>query len=265
MNAHEQFADDLALYALGALLGEERATLEAHLKSCPECRAELERLRGDAALLAFSTSGPRPPVRSRARLLAAIASEAPPAAARVPAPVKEERRSSWSFWFAGLGWAAAAAAVIFAVMLSRRNDDLQQRVAGLESNSSGQQQQLQQAKELLSTLTAPDAARYVLVAGNTPPKPEGRAIYVASNATLVFLASNMPELPPQKIYELWLIPKTGAPIPAGLFRPDAKGSAAIVKPTLPPGVEAKTFAITVEPEAGSAAPTSTPIMVGTQG
>ncbi len=69
MNAHEQFADDLALYALGALQGEERATLEAHLKSCPECRAELERLRGDAALLAFSTSGPRPPARSRARLL----------------------------------------------------------------------------------------------------------------------------------------------------------------------------------------------------
>lgn len=264
MNAHEQFADDLALYALGALQGEERATLEAHLKSCSECRAELERLRGDAALLAFSTSGPRPPARSRARLLAAIAAEAP-APARVPAAAKEERRSSWSFWLGGLGWAAAAAAVIFAVMLSRRNDDLQQRVAGLESNSSGQQQQLQQAKELISTLTAPDAARYVLVAGNTPPKPEGRAIYVASNSTLVFLASNMPELPPQKIYELWLIPTTGAPIPAGLFRPDAKGSAAIVKPTLPPGVVAKTFAITVEPEAGSAAPTSTPIMVGTQG
>jgi anti-sigma-K factor RskA len=265
MNAHEQFADDLALYALGALPGEERSTLEAHLKSCPECRAELERLRGDAALLAFSTSGPRPPARSRSRLLAAIAAEAPPATARVPGRGKDEPRSSWRFWFAGLGWAAAAAAVVFSVMLSRRNDDLQQRVAGLESNSSGQQQQLQQAKELISTLTAPDAARYVLVAGKTPPKPEGRAIYVASNSTLVFLASNMPELPPQKIYELWLIPTTGAPIPAGLFRPDAHGSAAIVKPTLPPGVEAKTFAITVEPEAGSPAPTSQPIMVGTRG
>src|SRR5579862_4262886 len=116
MNAHEQFADDLALYALGALLGEERATLEAHLKSCPECRAELERLRGDAALLAFSTSGPRPPARSRARLLSAIAAEAPAVPARQPARIEDEPRSTWKFWLGGLGWAAAAAAVIFAVI-----------------------------------------------------------------------------------------------------------------------------------------------------
>jgi hypothetical protein len=44
--------------------------------------------------------------------------------------------------------------------------------------------------------------------------------------------------------------------------PDAHGSATVLNPPLPPGVEAKAFAITVEPEAGSAAPTSTPIMLG---
>jgi hypothetical protein len=41
-------------------------------------------------------------------------------------------------------------------------------------------------------------------------------------------------------------------------------AAAVVKPTLPASVEAKTFAITVEPKEGSAAPTSQPIMVGTR-
>ncbi len=39
--------------------------------------------------------------------------------------------------------------------------------------------------------------------------------------TVVFLANNMPQLPPEKIYELWLIPASGAPIPAGVFRPNA--------------------------------------------
>ena len=29
----------------------------------------------------------------------------------------------------------------------------------------------------------------------------------------------MPPLPPQKAYELWLIPAQGAPIPAGVFKP----------------------------------------------
>ena len=34
MSAHEQFADDLALLALGALQGDERVTLEKHLEGC---------------------------------------------------------------------------------------------------------------------------------------------------------------------------------------------------------------------------------------
>jgi len=124
---------------------------------------------------------------------------------------------------------------------------------------------LLQAKELLATLTSADAVHFTLVAGKIPPQPQGKAIYLRSTSTLVFLASNMPALPPQKTYELWLIPTSGAPIPAGLFRPDTHGSAALIKPPLPTGIEAKTFAITVEPGPGSAAPTSTPIMVGIGG
>ena len=81
-------------------------------------------------------------------------------------------------------------------------------------------------------------------------------------SSLIFLASNMPSLPPQKIYELWLIPKNGAPIPAGNFKPDARGSATVIEPPLPAGVEAKAFAITVEPEQGSSTPTMPIVMMG---
>ncbi len=256
MNAHEQFAEDLALYALGALKVEERLAVEKHLEECSSCRTELEQLRGDAALLAFSASGPRPPARSRERLMAAIAKEP----RRVP--VRPVGRVAW--WRA-LEWAAAATAVVVVLLLVRQNNNLERRLAGLQSSSADQQKQLQQAKQLIATLTAADAERYVLVAGKTPPQPQGRAIYLSSSGTLVFLASNMPALPPQKAYELWLIPANGAPIPAGVFRPNAQGSAAVIKPPLPAGIEAKTFAITVEPEAGSNAPTSEPVMVGTRG
>ena len=255
MSVHEQFADDLALYATGALQGSERVAVETHLRECAQCRSELERLRGDAALLAFSTSGPRPPSRSRERLLSAIARETR------SVPVS---RSKWGPWWSTLEWAAAAALLVVVFLLLHQNRLLRTRIGDLEAGSTQQQQQLQQAKQLLATLTAPDAARYVLVAGNKPPQPQGKAIYVASSGTLVFLASNLPDLPPQKAYELWLIPTTGSPIPAGVFKP-SQGSAAIIKPPLPLGVEAKTFAITVEPEAGSPAPTSQPIMVGTRG
>jgi anti-sigma-K factor RskA len=256
MSVHEQFADDLSLYALGALQGEERLAVEKHLEDCPDCRRELAQLQGDLALLALSASGPKPPLRSRGRLMAAIAKEP----RRMP--VRLAKRKTW--WTA-LEWAAAATTVVVIALLLRQNTDLRQRIAALEANSTGQQKQLLQAKELIATLTSADSVHFTLVAGKTPPQPQGKAIYLRSTGTLVFLASNMPELPPQKTYELWLIPTSGVPIPAGLFRPDTHGSAALIKPPLPTGVEAKTFAITVEPGAGSAAPTSTPIMIGIVG
>ncbi|HZC23877.1 MAG TPA: anti-sigma factor [Candidatus Binatia bacterium] len=256
MSAHEQFADDLALYALGTLSGNECAALERHLQSCAECRGELERLRGDAALLAFSAGGPRPPARSRQRLMAAIAKE--------PRTIPV-RRAPKRPWWSALEFAAAAALVVMVFMLLQQNRELQGRLATMLAQSSSQEQRLQQAKQLIETLSSPEADHYVLVASKAPPQPQGRAIYVASQGTVVFLANNMPQLPPEKIYELWLIPTSGAPIPAGVFRPNAQGSAAVVKPPLPAGVEAKTFAITVEPKEGSAAPTSQPIMVGTRG
>lgn len=256
MNTHEQIADDLALYALGTLEGDERAAVETHLRDCSACRNELERLRGDAALLAFSASGARPPARSRDRLLAAVAREAK----RAPAPAPRK----WAWWSA-LQWAAAAAVLAVFFLLIRQNDEMKQQVNQLASNSANQQQQLIQAKQLITALSAADADHFVLVASKTPPLPQGRAVYLAKSGRLVFLASNMPALPPEKIYELWLIPTSGPPIPAGLFRPNAEGSGSVVEPPLPVGVEAKTFAITVEPKEGSPAPTSQPIMLGTRG
>jgi anti-sigma-K factor RskA len=148
------------------------------------------------------------------------------------------------------------------VALWVQNSDLQQRIAGLESQATQQTAELQRAREVVSTLTATDAMRVTLVAAKTPPQPQGKAIYVRDRSSLIFLASNLQALPPQKAYELWLIPTSGAPIPAGVFKPDAHGSATVINPPLPAGVQAKAFAITVEPESGSSAPTLPVVMVG---
>jgi anti-sigma-K factor RskA len=69
-------------------------------------------------------------------------------------------------------------------------------------------------------------------------------------------------VPSQKAYELWLIPLNGAPMPAGVFKPDVRGSAVIINPPLPAGVEAKAFAITVEAETGASTPTMPIVMMG---
>ena len=252
MSAHEQFADDLALLALGHLQGDERAALEKHLEGCAACRRELEQLRGDTALLALSAAGPAPPQRSRERLLKALPRSR---GATDKAPAR-----SWTWTL--VPWFAAAAFALAAVFFFRQSDRLAQRVAQLQSESAQQQAQLERAREVVATLTSTDAVRVTLVAAQAPPQPQGKAIYVRDRSSLVFLASNMPALPAQKAYELWLIPTNGAPIPAGLFKPDAHGSATVIQPPLPAGVEAKAFAITIEPEQGSATPTMPIVMMG---
>jgi anti-sigma-K factor RskA len=252
MSGHEQFADDLALLALGSLEGEERLAVEKHLQECASCRRELESLSGDLALLSLSTAGPKPPARSRERLMAAIASE--PRRGTTAAP-----RRSWWVLAPSL---AAAALVLLAIFLMRQNSALRQQIAGMDYDAVAQQVELRRAREIVSTLTANDAMRVTLVAAKTPPQPQGKAIYVRDRSSLIFIASNMPAAPPEKAYELWLIPTSGAPIPAGVFRPDAHGSATVVNPPLPAGIEAKAFAITIEPEAGSTTPTMPVVMLG---
>jgi len=86
------------------------------------------------------------------------------------------------------------------------------QIAGIQDQSARQQAELAQAREVVATLTATDAMRVTLVAAKSLPQPQGKAIYVRDRSSLIFLASNFPNLPAQKAYELWLIPMSGAPI-----------------------------------------------------
>src|ERR1700678_2750796 len=247
MSEHEQYSEDLALYALDALRGEDRVRVDEHLSTCAACRLELEQLRGDTALLALSTAGPRPPQRARQRLLAAVAREG-----RAPRVVKSSPRRSWR---GALGWAATAAVVIFALSLWREKSALRGRLASAGSQAAKSTRELEELRRIAAPILEPEAQRVTLVSTKTPPQPQGKAFYLRSRGSLVFLANNMPALPAQKVYELWLIP-------AGVFKPDAHGSASVVNPPLPGGVEAKAFAITVENDAGAATPTMPIVMMG---
>ncbi len=282
MTAHQQFAEDLALYAMGSLpAGEEHRALEAHLQTCGPCREELMQLRGDMGLLSLSTIGPAPPERSRLRLMSAIARE-PRAAATEPVfqrsvePMvarrseieadtgrRVERTAPPRRWWAMAPWAVAAAFLMVAVVLWKQAANLQQQLAGLQSVYSNQQEELTRARELVATLDAPESQQVTLVAVKALPQPHGKAFYRRSTGSLIFLASNLPALTADKVYELWLIPNAGSPVAAGVFRPDAHGSAAVLNPPLYNGLEAKTFVVTLEPAGGShEAPRGTPVIVG---
>ena len=253
MTVHEQFAEDLALYALGSLEGETAVSLAQHLEECAACRQELARLQGDMALMALVTSGPAPPQRARQRLLKALASE--PRSLRT---VLLRRR-----WWTLAPVFASLVLAVFAIMLWRENARQRDRIDALKADATSNQATFEEAKHLLVLLTDPSAQHVMLVATQSKPQPEGKAIYMPRNGALVFMASNLAPLPPEKTYELWLVPMHGnKPMPAGTFKPDPKGNAMVMMPPMSAGVEAKTFAVTIEPEGGSPTPTMPMVLVG---
>ena len=258
MTPHEQIAEDLALYALGSLEGNERQAVEEHMETCAACQRELQALRGDMALLALSASGPAPPLRSRERLMKAIAQE----------PNATKAGTATRPLFGWMLWPATAAVLLLlgvSGLLWRDNLRLVRQYASLHGEFTQQQSEVQHARELLAMFTAPDAMHVTLVASKTKPQPQGKAMYLRDRGALLFMASNMTPLPPNKVYELWLLPMSGAPIPAGTFKPNGSGSAMVMDPPLPKGVEAKAFAITVESEGGSTTPTMPIVMMGASG
>jgi anti-sigma-K factor RskA len=251
MTVHEQFADDLVLHALGSLQVAEREPLQKHLDECAACRRELVLLRGDMALLALSAAGPVPPQRARQRLIDAMKRE--------PRKEAAPRRAAW---WAIAGWIAAAAMAIAVFVLWNDKSALVQEALQLRTLSTQQARDLEEARKIVETLRSPGAQVVNVTKTNAKPQPQGKAFYVRDRSSLIFLASNMPALPSQKAYELWLIPKQGAPIPAGVFKPNERGNAMVINPPLPAGVEAKAFAITIERESGSSVPTMPIEMMG---
>ena len=68
-------AEDLTLYALNLLEGEEQAQVEAMLHRSTGAREELARIRGDLSLFAIAAEQHTPPALTRQRLLKQVARE----------------------------------------------------------------------------------------------------------------------------------------------------------------------------------------------
>ena len=168
MKTHEQFGDDLALYALDELMGSDRQEMEAHLETCAACRRELQALRGDLGLLGLSSAGPQPPARSKERLMRAIAAE--PRGVSVPNPAPAPGRS----WWASLIPALAALGLFFLVIgLWRSNGRMKDEVAELGNRNQDQTAQLDRMNQELRLMTSPDAVHVSLNPQKTVKQPSG--------------------------------------------------------------------------------------------
>jgi len=135
--------------------------------------------------------------------------------------------------------------------LAAANVQQRTQMASLE----GERDQLQSA---LAIMRKPDTRS---VRFGTPAAAHGW-VFANRNGGLVFVGSELPAVASDRILELWLVPNTGAPQPAGLFRPtDVAGDTLHVSSLAIDPSHIKAVAVSDEPRAGSTAPTTKPFLL----
>jgi len=254
MNGHETFSEDLTRYLLGELSPDERRSLERHLGSCGECRAELEKLRVGEALLTLTSAEAAPPPRARARLMSAIAREP-----RLAVVHESAHRRGWWIW---IPTAATLALAIAVGLLWQENADLREKADKLATLEAQEQLDTQKSKEMVVDLTAKGAMHMNLTEAGMPPQPHGKATYNPKDGGIIFVGTNLVQLPEGSTYQLWIVPVNGGkPIPAGTFKPGPQGTAVVMKHDVQK-VRPRMFAVSVEPEKpGQHEPTSPMVLV----
>jgi len=226
--------EDLPAYALGALDEAERAVVAAHLETCDQCQRDLAQFE-DALYEAAAVGAVRaePPGDLRARIVVRHQR------ARVV------REGDWGAraraWLARpvplavpLALALLLVVSLLAVGVARRDSDTYARaLAGVADG------------------------RVVALAAqkNAPADARGALVIPRSGDPYVVLELSSP--PAGKTWEAWVI-KGQRPIAAGL-----SGSGGVFTIVLSAPVGAgDVVAVTLEPAAGSSAPTSDPVLAG---
>lgn len=206
MNGHPQFDEDLDLYALGVLDEEESQSLSSHLGVCAECAAKLQEANGRIALIGLTVNPEPVPAVIKERLLRQIREEAPKASANAT--------PTFSRWLTPAFAVAALVLIVVVGQLERKNHALRQSQTALRANVRRLQDDAARERSVLDVLTAHDTVEVTLVSGASHPVPEGRAFYHLRKG-LIFYASNLPVLPSNRTYQLWLVPAVGNPITPG--------------------------------------------------
>jgi anti-sigma-K factor RskA len=250
----EQMLESVALYALGVLPREEAALVAAFVANDDEARREYLDLRAAADALAHTAEEPVDSVRSarmKERLMARVRADAADGSV-----ARRRIGPAYPAWLWGTGLAAAAAVVFSVVTVAQdigvRGDlaAAQRRAAALQAQLAQNDRNARQDRRTLTDLLAPDAKRYDVAAGTV----------IVRRDRIYFALSKLPPLPRGRVYQAWYEAKGAkAMTPSVTFTPNADGAAVVALPADATRVGA--VAVSVEPEGGSKAPTTTPTFV----
>jgi len=234
---HDEIEELLGAYALDALDADERQEVEAHLATCPRCRAEVAAHREVAALLGNAVAAEDGVAGAPDDLwdrISASLQEEPPALAPVVRP------SSWRRLTLIVPLGAVAAALMLTVgLLAAKVVDLSHQVNSLSKVQS-----------VLSVLSNPQHRTVRLTSSTASWEAD---VVVLPDGDGYLINPSMPVLGRSQTFQLWAL-SNGKVVSIGLLGSQPNDAAIRVEPTM------TVLMITAEPLGGTPTPT-TPVLV----
>ena len=268
-----------AAHVVGALDDAGRVELEEHLAGgCEVCLAELRALSGGLTVFALSLPHHPAPAGARARVMAAVRTEAAKAAkakvgdeamdsstspaergAAEPAIVREEPRitplparprPSFASW----AWAAAAVVLAVAGVFSwRHTEELSAVLEGVRMRNDALRDTLESVRRVTRILEAPGGrmARLAPTAAGDTALTARVHFDPGTRQAVLYAQAFTPGA--GRDYELWAITPTG-PSSLGVVRADAAGHAVMLLEDVGDPATLAGFAVSLEPAGGSPDP-----------
>jgi anti-sigma-K factor RskA len=245
----EQQQDLAAGYVLGDLSVEEALQLELQMQKNAVLRTEVNALQTSLALTSQALPTVKPPARLRDRILATeLNSELSPQQTAT-ASLLQQVGMTWSKMIAGLG-------IFTTLLLGAYSFQLRQSLSvALQRNDTS---------TTAAILQRPNSRLVALKGeGNTAA---GTLLFTPGEwKEVVVSLGNLPPLPPDQVYRMWLTLSDGNVLPCGSFNTDVRGSVFIkLNPPQSPskGNKAVGIFVTTAPVSAPLAPEGTRIMTG---
>jgi len=255
--------EDLELYALGALPDQQEAEVREHISICAQCTASLAESRGHASLLAFSVDQEKPSPAAKEKLFARIAAERgtnPTGTASFPGSIRPLHKPTVAWW----NWVLVPATAILAILslsLWQQNIRLYSELRNAQHVAAEFQKERLHVEKLINVLSSPQTITVKLAGTPDGPTNSGVVRYNSVSGLLVYTA-DLPPLPADKVYQMWLVPLNGTPISAGTFLAAGPGKSHMFTAEISGNAQPKAFAVTIEPAGGNPQPTGPKVLLG---
>ena len=204
MSDHEELESSVGPWVLGALDPDEAEAVRVHVEGCASCREVATRLQRVVGALPLAVEEVTLPPRLRERVLAAAV--APPAQpARAALPVRRQAARPRPVSRSRIPTYALAAVAVVALLIGV--------VAGQVAFRTPQQSQV---------------LRFALTGHGGMSGVQATVVDLRADGVALVDFRGLPPLAADRVYEVWLIPAKGDPVPAAVFVPDSNGAKVVL-------------------------------------